>query len=382
MVSQKVVGARRRCSSTEPVGSLVNLSKRSPAVALGSCAPTSPTLSSLFSSSNRILVHNSDGSVSASPAVHDSFMLLSLSSMSSGSILPALGESLSAVHELSASIGSFAFNGFLRSLSAPGDISGFSLPPGYTLPLANSSSFASAFSAAAISALSSGPVSPLACDASPARASSISSVYDWSLEFNTPPASPSRGSDHFLCLPSPQWAESSGVLSPTPAPPSSANSSTSAWFSGATLVSKDITLSEPRSHPDLQPNAILGHGAYGTVYLATHAESDMNYAVKVISKSKFVDDSKGDATTFMSAMKQVTKEQKAMRILDESGRSGFLPLCASWHDSRNFYLVTVSAGVCCLLARCLIVCARSRTASKGISNRRSYTGASRRCLDP
>ena len=63
--------------------------------------------------------------------------------------------------------------------------------------------------------------------------------------------------------------------------------------------------------------------------------------MKVVLKSKPAEIS-GSALMPKSAMEQVANEQRVMRAVDASGREGFLPLRASWHDSQNFYLVTVS----------------------------------------
>ncbi|KAI0067560.1 kinase-like protein [Artomyces pyxidatus] len=76
---------------------------------------------------------------------------------------------------------------------------------------------------------------------------------------------------------------------------------------------------------DLQPIKILGAGAFGTVFLAKDRMTGMKLAVKVIPKR-------------MGMLEVFLAEQEALRAL--AGRKGFLPLHASWHDQRFFYLAT------------------------------------------
>ncbi|TFK75198.1 kinase-like protein, partial [Pluteus cervinus] len=75
---------------------------------------------------------------------------------------------------------------------------------------------------------------------------------------------------------------------------------------------------------------LLGHGGQGTVYLAKsrHIRSDTLVAVKLIRKAE--EDPK--------LVDLLLNEQHILQKL--KGHPLILDMCASFHDSRNFYLVT------------------------------------------
>ena len=75
---------------------------------------------------------------------------------------------------------------------------------------------------------------------------------------------------------------------------------------------------------------LVGRGAFGRVYLAKNIRNDRIYALKVIKKRAL----KGNFGLIVS-------EQEVMKKLVESESDFLLPLEASFHDTENFYLVTV-----------------------------------------
>ena len=106
----------------------------------------------------------------------------------------------------------------------------------------------------------------------------------------------------------------------------------------------DINLNDsddPQLEPEMErPNTLsiasfklirtIGRGAFGRVYLAKNVHNEKLYALKVIKKKAL----KGN-------LGLVVTEQEVMRKLVESENDFLLPLEASFHDSVNFYLVTV-----------------------------------------
>jgi serine/threonine protein kinase len=74
----------------------------------------------------------------------------------------------------------------------------------------------------------------------------------------------------------------------------------------------------------------LGNGISGTVYKIQNKASSAFLALKVIPKKGFS----------LSELEDIVSEQTALRRM--LGHPGFLQLEASFHDSENFYLATVS----------------------------------------
>ena len=86
---------------------------------------------------------------------------------------------------------------------------------------------------------------------------------------------------------------------------------------------------------DYEPLRTLGAGANATVYLVREKHTSHLYALKVVDK--FV----ANGQKVLTSM--VINEQSALAELN--GNDFVLPLHTCFHDSENFYLVTVSAPV-------------------------------------
>ncbi|KAF8061625.1 kinase-like domain-containing protein [Lyophyllum atratum] len=112
----------------------------------------------------------------------------------------------------------------------------------------------------------------------------------------------------------------------TPSPKSSSFSNLSSNSSGS--------FGEPtptRTLLDFQFLKRIGSGLTGQVFLAIDNRSDSLVAVKVISKSKGLDE-------------WVLSEQDIQASLDDDQVTFLHPLLCSWHDTQNFYLVTDYLG--------------------------------------
>lgn len=79
---------------------------------------------------------------------------------------------------------------------------------------------------------------------------------------------------------------------------------------------------------DFDMRRLLGSGAQGQVYLATRRSA--SYAIKVVSKARL-----------MAGTVQMIQEQDLLRKLQ--GGMFVLGIEASFHDSANFYLLSVSS---------------------------------------
>lgn len=84
---------------------------------------------------------------------------------------------------------------------------------------------------------------------------------------------------------------------------------------------------------DFSIGKLLGRGASGAVYKAQDKTTEKYFALKVIRKKE------SDPQTIQF----IIKEQEALRKV--LGNNSFIQLAASFHDTINYYLVTVS-GVC------------------------------------
>ncbi|KAI0259490.1 kinase-like domain-containing protein [Gloeopeniophorella convolvens] len=89
------------------------------------------------------------------------------------------------------------------------------------------------------------------------------------------------------------------------------------------------TLFRPPSPTDFRYVSQLGQGSFGVVSLGIHKHNGRRCAIKVICK---------DAAKEKKAIHTVIVEQRVMR--EVSGHPLLLGLLASFHDSRNFYLVS------------------------------------------
>ena len=128
-----------------------------------------------------------------------------------------------------------------------------------------------------------------------------------------------------------------------------------ATFARARLVSdgphKSISLAKPsqtwnasitkhaRSVADFDVLKILSHGRGGTiVYLAQDKLSSANVAIKVIPKLTGVAD---DDTERQDQYEEVLRERDIHEALSSPATASVVPLLCSWHDTENFYIVTV-----------------------------------------
>lgn len=95
-----------------------------------------------------------------------------------------------------------------------------------------------------------------------------------------------------------------------------------------TLVS--LADDPPISIDQFTPVRVLGQGGFGKVYHVVERTTTRTFALKVVQKSRLK----------ASSVNLILREQQVLRTV--AGDKAFLRLHASWHDSENFYLVTVS----------------------------------------
>lgn len=98
-------------------------------------------------------------------------------------------------------------------------------------------------------------------------------------------------------------------------------------------VLKDDPTTSPRilSINDFDIIKLIGKGASGQVYLVRDLKTNEKRAMKVIPK----------AGMRMHSISSIRQEQAILRLLTETGSPWFLKLDASFHDTRNFYLIFV-----------------------------------------
>ncbi|GLB35452.1 putative serine/Threonine protein kinases, catalytic domain [Lyophyllum shimeji] len=117
---------------------------------------------------------------------------------------------------------------------------------------------------------------------------------------------------------------------------SSTSSPKSSLFSRKTNDSADSSFGEPprtcaRTLHDFQFLKRIGGGHSGQVFLAVDNRTETQVAVKVIPKSKSLDE-------------WVLREQDIQASLDDGQLTFLHPLLCSWHDTENYYLATDYLG--------------------------------------
>ncbi|KAF8894650.1 kinase-like domain-containing protein [Infundibulicybe gibba] len=91
---------------------------------------------------------------------------------------------------------------------------------------------------------------------------------------------------------------------------------------------------EPTPKPCMSPHDLdilkeIGAGRISKTYLVRHKESAKLYALKVVSKAGLSD----------AEVQRTLKQQAVHAVIAKTGNF-LLPLVASWHDERNFYITT------------------------------------------
>ncbi|KAF8894663.1 hypothetical protein BD779DRAFT_855924 [Infundibulicybe gibba] len=102
---------------------------------------------------------------------------------------------------------------------------------------------------------------------------------------------------------------------------------------------------EPTPKPCMSPHDLdilkeIGAGRTSKTYLVRHKESAKLYALKVVSKAGLSD----------AEVQRTLKQQAVHAVIAKTGNF-LLPLVASWHDERNFYITTVGTFPCMVIRR-------------------------------